>query len=172
MAMAQRRTDLAVEAHELWREGAGETTKLSGVRAEDGQREGFSTTVVTVLDQEGAAALGKPVGRYVTLELDGLVRREEDAFQRAVRAVAGEVEAMAPRAGAVLVMGLGNRAVTPDLIGPLAAEHVLVTRYLVEHLAEHFGHLRAVAAVSPGVLASTGIESAAVAAALVRQLWR
>ena len=75
MAMAQRRTDLAVEAHELWREGAGETTKLSGVRAEDGQREGFSTTVVTVLDQEGAAALGKPVGRYVTLELDGLVRR-------------------------------------------------------------------------------------------------
>ncbi len=47
MAMAQRRTDLAVEAHELWREGAGETTKLSGVRAEDGQREGFSTTVVT-----------------------------------------------------------------------------------------------------------------------------
>lgn len=46
-------------------------------------------------------------------------------------------------------MGLGNRAVTPDLIGPLAAEHVLVTRYLVEHLAEHFGHLRAVAAVSP-----------------------
>ena len=125
MAMAQRRTDLAVEAHELWREGAGETTKLSGVRAEDGQREGFSTTVVTVLDQEGAAALGKPVGRYVTLELDGLVRREEDAFQRAVRAVAGEVEAMAPRAGTVLVMGLGNRAVTPDLIGPLAAEHVL-----------------------------------------------
>lgn len=63
-------------------------------------------------------------------------------------------------------MGLGNRAVTPDLIGPLAAEHVLVTRYLVEHLAEHFGHLRAVAAVSPGVLASTGIESAAVATAL------
>ena len=53
MAMAQRRTDLAVEAHELWREGAGETTKLSGVRAEDGQREGFSTTVVTVLDQRG-----------------------------------------------------------------------------------------------------------------------
>ena len=130
MAMAQRRTDLAVEAHELWREGAGETTKLSGVRAEDGQREGFSTTVVTVLDQEGAAALGKPVGRYVTLELDGLVRREEDAFQRAVQAVAGEVEAMAPRAGTVLVMGLGNRAVTPDLIGLLAAEHVLVTRYL------------------------------------------
>ena len=77
---------------------------------------------------------------------------------------------MAPRAGTVLVMGLGNRAVTPDLIGPLAAEHVLVTRYLVEHLAEHFGHLRAVAAVSPGGLASTGIESAAVAAALVRQL--
>ena len=170
MAMAQRRTDLAVEAHQLWEEGAGETTQLSGVRAEEGTREGFAATVVTVLDQKGAAALGKPVGRYVTLELDGLLRREEDAFRRAVRAVAAEVEAMAPKAGTALVIGLGNRAVTPDLVGPLAAEHVLVTRYLVEHLAEHFGHLRAVAAVTPGVLASTGIESSAVAAALVRQL--
>ena len=170
MAKATRRTDLAVEAHQLWKEGAGETTKLSGVRAEDGEREGYETTVVTVLDQEGAAALGKPVGRYVTLELDGLLRREEDAFRRAVRAVAAEVEAMVPREGTALVIGLGNRAVTPDLVGPLAAEHVLVTRHLVEHLAEHFGHLRAVAAVSPGVLASTGIESSAVAAALVERL--
>ena len=58
MAKAQRRTDLAVEAHQLWKEGAGETTKLAGVRAEDGEREGYETTVVTVLDQEGAAALG------------------------------------------------------------------------------------------------------------------
>lgn len=168
--MLQRRTDLAVEAHELWKESAAETTQLSGVRAEDGQREGFQTTVVTVLDEEGAAALGKPVGRYVTVELDGLLRREEDAFRRAVRAVAAEVETMTPREGPALVVGLGNRAITPDLVGPLAADHVLVTRHLVRNLPEHFGHLRPVAAVAPGVLATTGMESGAVAAALTREL--
>lgn len=168
--MLQRRTDLAVEAHELWKESAEETTRLPGVRAEEGEREGFPTTVVSVLDEEGAAALGKPVGRYVTVELDGLLRREEGAFQRAVRAVAAEVEGMVPASGPALVVGLGNRAVTPDLIGPLAAEHVLVTRHLVEHLAEHFGHLRPVAAVTPGVLASTGVESGTVAAAVAERL--
>lgn len=168
--MLQRRTDLAVEAHELWKESARETTRLSGVRAEEEEREGFPATVVSVLDEEGAAALGKPVGRYVTLELDGLLRREADAFQRAVRAVAAEVERMVPPSGPALVVGLGNRAVTPDLVGPLAAEHVLVTRHLVELMAEHFGHLRPVAAVTPGVLASTGLESGAVAAAVAERL--
>lgn len=164
--MTKRRTDLAVEAHGLWMEAAGETALLSGVRAEEDSREGFSRTVVSVLDGEGAAAIGKPVGRYVTLELEGLLRREEDAFSRAVRAIAGEIEGMVPRSGAVLVVGLGNRAVTPDLVGPLAAEHLLVTRHLVDQVPEHFGHLRPVAAMVPGVLASTGVESSAAAAAL------
>lgn len=168
--MVQRRTDLAVEAHEMWKESAAETTRLSGIRAEEGEREGFPTTVVTVLNEEGAAALGKPVGRYVTVELDGLLRREVNAFHRAVRAVAAEVEALVPPEGAALVVGLGNRAITPDLVGPLAADHILVTRHLVTHLEEHFGHLRPVAAVAPGVLATTGMESGAVAAALTREL--
>lgn len=168
--MAQRRTDLAVEAHELWKESAGKTTRLTGVRAEERQREGFQTTVVTVLDEEGEAALGKPVGRYVTLDLDGLLRREEDAFGRAVRAVAAEVEGMVPADGMALVVGLGNRAVTPDLVGPLSVEHLLVTRHLVDGLPEHFGHLRPVAAVTPGVLASTGVESGDQTAALAEKL--
>jgi spore protease len=168
--MELRRTDLAVEVHEMWRERAAETTLLSGIQAEEGEREGFPATVVTVLDEKGAAALGKPVGRYVTVELEGLFRREEDAFQRAVRAVAAEVERMAPPAGTALVVGLGNRAVTPDRIGPLAADHLLVTRHLVEELPEHFGHLRPVAAVTPGVLANTGVESSDAAAAFTKKL--
>jgi spore protease len=157
--MAQRRTDLAQEAHELWKESTGKTTQLSGVRAEDGTAEGFDTHRVTVLNEEGAAALGKPVGQYVTLELSGLLRREEDAFGRAIRALAEQLTPMIPENGLALVAGLGNRAITPDLIGPLATEHTLVTRHLVEHVKEHFGHLRPVAALSPGVLATTGVES-------------
>ena len=168
--MAQRRTDLAVEAHGLWKESAGEAGELRGVRAEEDRREGFVRTVVEVLDEAGASALGKPVGRYVTLELEGLLRREEGAFSRAVRAVAAEVKGLVPGEGCVLVVGLGNRAITPDLVGPLAAERLLVTRHLVAGLPEHFGHLRPVAACIPGVLATTGVESSAAVAALVKEL--
>jgi len=168
--MTGRRTDLAVEAHQMWSEGAEGAGAHPGVKAEELEREGFPATVVTVLDERGAQALGKGVGRYVTLELDGLLRREEDAFRRAVRALAREVEEMVPRRGAALVVGLGNRAVTPDTVGPLAVEHTLVTRHLVEGVPEHFGDLRPVAAVAPGVLANTGVESSALTAALCERL--
>ena len=86
--MLKRRTDLAMEEKQL-REEAG---ALSGVKSEEKQREGFPVTVVEILDARGSLALGKPVGRYVTLELEGLKRREPDAFGRAARALAAELE--------------------------------------------------------------------------------
>ncbi len=168
--MAQRRTDLAVESHQLWREGAGDAASLPGVRAQEEDREGFPITTVTITSPEAAQALGKPQGTYVTLELDGLLRREENAFQRAVGAVAASLRPLLPETGPALVVGLGNRAVTPDLIGPLAVDHLLVTRHLVEQVPEHFGDLRPVAAAAPGVLASTGMESSLVAGALAQRL--
>ena len=167
--MTQRRTDLAVEAHQLWQEEAGGTAH-PGVRAEEREREGFAVSAVTVSSPEAAQALGKPEGVYITIELDGLLRREEGAFQRAVSAVAGELRPLLPDSGPALVMGLGSRTVTPDLIGPLTVDHLLVTRHLVEHVPEHFGTLRPVAAAAPGVLASTGMESSLVAGALAGQL--
>ena len=168
--MAQRRTDLAVEAHQLWREGAGDAASLPGVRAQEEDREGFPVTTVTISSQEGARALGKPQGTYITIELDGLLRREENAFQRAAQAIADTLRPLLPSSGPALVVGLGNRAVTPDLIGPLAVDHLLVTRHLVEQVPEHFGDLRPVAAAAPGVLASTGMESSLVAQALAQRL--
>ena len=63
------RTDLAVEAHALWRESAGETTRLKGVAAREEQAEGMTVTRVEILDQEGARALGKPEGTYLTLDV-------------------------------------------------------------------------------------------------------
>ena len=168
--MAQRRTDLALEAHQLWQEGAGEGSALSGVRSESRRREGFEVDAVTVTTPEAAQALGKPEGVYITIELTGLLRREEGAFQRAVTAVAEELRPLLPDSGPALVMGLGNRSITPDLIGPLTVDHLLVTRHLVAQLPEHFGHLRPVCAAAPGVLASTGLESSLVAGALCGQL--
>ena len=170
--MLQRRTDLAVEARELWTQSAGEKSALAGVQAEERKQEGYPVTVVKVLNEEGAQALGKPVGTYVTLELSGLKRREEDAFPRAVRALAAELRALlsVPKGAPVLVVGLGNRAITPDNIGPGAADHTLVTRHLVEQVPEHFGHFRPVSALAAGVLATTGVESSELVQAVVEQI--
>ena len=168
--MARQRTDLAAEAHELWQQSTGKTTSLSGVKADDDTREGFAVHTVRILDEEGSAALDKPVGCYVTVELDGLLRREEAAFPRAAKALADLLEPMLPAEGTALVVGLGNRAITPDLVGPLAAEHTLVTRHLVEQLPEQFGAFRPVAALTPGVLASTGMESGLLVQAAASEL--
>ena len=169
--MLKRRTDLAVEATQLWQEQAGETTQLRGVQARDSVREGYPVTTVRILDESGAQALGKPVGTYMTLELDGLARREEDAFRRAARALAAELRGLLDlkEGDAVLVVGLGNRAITPDAIGPKAADHTLVTRHLVERVPEHFGAFRPVAALAAGVLGTTGMESGELVPAVVEK---
>ena len=167
--LQNRRTDLALEAQELWQESAGEQTQLKGVQARDSRREGYAVTTVRILDQEGAQALGKPAGTYVTLTVDGLARREEDG--RAVRAVAAELtQLLAGLEGPVLVACLGNRAVTPDAVGPKVHDHLLITRHLVDQAPEHFGAFRPVASVAAGVLGTTGVESGELVGALTGRL--
>ena len=109
------RTDMAVEAHALWRESAGETTRLGGVAAREEQAEGLAVTRVEILDQEGARALGKPVGVYLTLDVSPLWRREEEAFARAVRAVA-----------ALLTVTTAAVAIALPLVGTVGTLHLLL----------------------------------------------
>lgn len=168
--MLEKRTDLALEAKELWQESAGKTTRLSGVRAKKTKQEGYSITKVEILNDRGAEALGKPVGRYLTVDLSPFAKRQEGFFDRAVRVVGTQLKSLLPLRGAVLVVGLGNRAMTPDAVGPLAVESVLVTRHLISALPRHFADFRPVAALTPGVLAATGVESAEAVAAMVREL--
>ena len=129
--MLKRRTDLAVEARELWSESAEAETELEGVRAREEEREGYPVTRVEILNEAGVQALGKPQGTYITLDLSALARREEDAFPRAARALAGELSGLLklPQGAPALVVGLGNRAITPDAVGPGAADHTMVTRH-------------------------------------------
>ncbi len=171
--MRVRRTDLALEARELWQEGAGALTALPGVEARDGLREGIPVNTVKILDRRGEEALGKPRGAYVTLTLEGLASREEGIFQRAVRAVAGELSALireVPPNGLVLVAGLGNRAITPDAVGPKVHENVLITRHLVRQMPEHFGHLRPVASLAAEVMGTTGVESGEIVRAVCEKI--
>ena len=171
--MRMRRTDLALEARELWQEQSGAVSALSGVEARDTLREGIPVNTVKVLSEEGERALSKPRGSYVTLTLEGLASREEGIFQRAVQALAQELSGLmagVPRNGLVLVAGLGNRAITPDAIGPKVHQNVLVTRHLVRQMPEHFGALRPVASLAAEVMGTTGLESGEVVRAVCEKV--
>ena len=160
----QKRTDLAAEARQLWQESAGETTKLPGVQARDYKVHGVAVTEVTILDRRGAQALGKPEGSYFTLDFAAIRDQADRGIRRATETLGKLLQkmlALEPRQS-VLVIGLGNPAVTPDAIGPEALQHLLIPRHLVEQLPVQFGHFRPVSALSPGVLGTTGLESAEV----------
>ena len=155
----QKRTDLALEARELWQESAQRTSRLSGVKATKTRQEGYPVTRVDILDSRGEEALGKPVGSYLTIDLTTFWQRKADFFQRAVRAVGSQLKSLLPPEGSVLVIGLGNDAMTPDAVGAAALEHLLVTRHMVRSMPRQFGALTPVAALATGVLARTGVET-------------
>jgi len=165
-----RRTDLALEAKELWQESAGQTTQLSGIKARTTKQEGYPITRVDILDQRGEEALGKPAGTYLTIDLSTFWKRQEDFFQRAVRAVGSQLKGLLPDEGAALVVGLGNDAMTPDAIGPLTLDSLLVTRHLIAAMPRHFSGFRPVAAFRTGVLGTTGVEAAEAVRGLVEQV--
>lgn len=158
-----KRTDLAMEAHALWRQEAGETTELPGVKARSEQHGAVELTWVEILDETGAQALEKPVGTYVTLSLPTCLNEQLACREQAEALLTQQLTRLLPeRQGTALVVGLGNAAVTPDAVGPRTAERLLVTRHLLQQLPDRFDALRPVCALSPGVLAATGLESAEV----------
>jgi len=169
--MFNRRTDLALEAFELWRESAEATTRLTGVRSRERKSEGYPVTKVEILDRRGEQALGRPVGTYVTLDLTAYWKRTPDFFARAVRATGRALKSLLPETdGAALVIALGNPAMTPDSLGQLAAENVLVTRHLIETMPRQFAGFRPVAAFRTGVLGTTGVETAEAVRGLVDRI--
>ncbi len=168
--MLAKRTDLALEARELWQESAERTTRLSGVKATKTKREGYPVTRVDILDQRGEKALGKPQGSYLTIDLTTFWQRKADFFERAVRAVGSQLKELLPEAGPALIVGLGNEAMTPDAVGPLAADNILVTRHLIAAMPKHFAGFRPVAVFRTGVLGTTGVESAEAVRGLVAEV--
>lgn len=154
--MNNTRTDLAMESIPV-------SERLpQGVQRREYTRHGFQVTDVRILTPEAASLLCKPLGRYLTVQTDRFFRREENAFSDGALALASLMRELLPLGAdeSVLVAGLGNRAITPDAVGPEAVSATLVTRHLIERLPEEFGSLRPVSAFATGVLGTTGIESA------------
>lgn len=162
------RTDLAVEAHRVC-VGAG---RLEGVEVRETDRDGFHVTTVEVRSPSASCELCKPIGVYHTVTLEPVLRREEDAFSSAAGLISSLIGDLLPQKDrfSALVVGLGNRAITPDAIGPHTAESVLATRHLQSQNTEMFSSFRPVCVLSPGVLGTTGIEAARMVRAVSADL--
>ncbi|MBO8167825.1 MAG: GPR endopeptidase [Thermoanaerobacteraceae bacterium] len=165
--------DLAVEAQEVLR---GDTQReIPGVKEKKEDYEYCSVTTVSIVDEQGVAALNKPQGNYITIEAPQLRHIDNRVQQEVSRVIAEKLELMLKNFNLtedalVLLVGLGNWDATPDALGPRVIDQCLVTRHLHKYAPDAVkGGLRPVAALSPGVLGITGIETAEIIKGVVEK---
>ena len=165
--MRQSRTDLAMESFGHGGEG------MPGVHVNHWEEMGVSLTEVVVETEEASRALGKAAGVYMTLECPAIRQRDLDARLAMANLLGEEMARMLPGEGEapVLVIGLGNRRITPDSLGPQTIDRTLVTRHMFEQLPGFADErMRSVCALAPGVLGVTGIETMEMVEALVAKV--
>ncbi len=157
------RTDLALELQEEL--NRAQTHDLDGIETETGKHGEVKITKVKITSEQGAKKLGKPIGTYITLEMENLTFQDTEQYKQACNALKEAIELLhqPDRNRPILVVGLGNRFITADALGPKVADRIFVTRHLHGQLQEVFGDtLASVCAVAPGVLGITGVETAEI----------
>ncbi len=169
--MLNFRTDLAMEAREALAQDVPE-----GVAVRHSKQQGFEVTHVRILTHEAGRTLGKLPGNYVTLEHTDLAQADSQVQNDCAAIMAQQLRTMLPAhlSGApALVVGLGNKNITPDALGPCAAGRIFVTRHLIENcsITQIDGvPLNSVCAFSPGVLGVTGMQTEMVVRSVCAQL--
>ncbi|MBD5450932.1 MAG: GPR endopeptidase [Lachnospiraceae bacterium] len=161
------RTDLALEARESIEDKA---EGLHGVTVEEDYDEASDVhiTKVVIETKNGAKMLGKPMGVYITLEAPAMTEPEEDYHQEISEILAREIRGILPepdREQSILVVGLGNREVTADSLGPNVVDNLFVNRHIVREygkVAYNRSKMHLVSSLIPGVMAKTGMESAEI----------
>lgn len=164
--MSGIRTDMALEAHEM----AG--GQVPGVMTREEEGEGFSASWVTIEEEEAARKLGRAKGEYITIDMPS-VGSMLPAEREQLEAAAGRylAELLGEDGETVLVVGLGNRDVSPDALGPKTCERVFVTRHIKAYLPETIDSKAAtLCAIAPGVLGATGLETFEVVAGIVERV--
>ena len=155
------RTDLAVEARDIYRESS-HLEEIPGIEAEDAVRYGIDITRVRVINNDGERAIGKKIGTYITLQAPQMRENNPDAAEKITNALSDELKSILGDCEnkSVLVAGLGNSRITPDSIGPKTVANLVVTRHLFSEMPKEFcDGLSHVSAIAPGVLGVTGIET-------------
>ena len=174
MGNFQVRTDLALEA----REGIGEAeSELRGVSVEEYYREteDVRVTKVTIDTKNAAKTMGKPMGIYVTMEAPAMVETDEDYHREISKCLAEELLKLLPEEEEeqnILVVGLGNREVTADALGPQTVDNLYITRHIVREYgkaAYSCNRMPLLSALEPGVMAKTGMETAEIVKGVVSE---
>lgn len=172
------RTDLAMEQKERFE---SDHVEVSGVVLEEeyDEEKEIKITTVRIETENGAKAMGKPVGTYLTLEAPNMAAADEGYHREISETLAGflekymkDTEENQEKGYSVLVVGLGNREVTPDALGPYVVEQLNVTRHIVQEYGRYAvekGGSRIVSAIVPGVMAQTGMESAEIIRGIVNE---
>lgn len=170
----QGRTDLAVEEKERFEE---DHVEISGVSIEEefDEKTDVKVTRVVIFTEKGAKAMGKPKGTYITLEAPDLSDCEEEYHQAISKVLANYVKQLLPKdkeEQSVLVVGLGNREITPDALGPGVVGNLLITRHIVDEfgsLAFGEGKVNRISGIIPGVMAQTGMEASEIVRGIVEE---
>lgn len=170
----QVRTDLALEARESISEADG---SLHGVKVEENYDEetDIRVTRVEITTKNGARAMGKPMGTYVTIEAPGMLEPDEGFHREVSDVLAGQLAKIIPGAGqeqGILVVGLGNRDVTADALGPHVVDNLCITRHIVREYgkaAYNRDRMNQVSSMEPGVMGKTGMEAAEIIKGVVEQ---
>lgn len=168
----QIRTDLAPEARESFEE---EDIKIRGVRIweEEDKEQEIKTTTVVIETENGAKTMGKPVGTYITMEAPNMSVPDEDYHREISEKLAGHLEKlMRGKKKSVLVVGLGNRDVTPDALGPRVVSNIRITRHMIREYgraALEGKKANEISSLVPGVMAQTGMETLEIIKGVVEE---
>lgn len=171
------RTDLAVEAHELAQQQNESNIEGIWLQADDSEPN-IKVTRLHVQTEAAGKQIGKLPGRYLTMEVPKLRDNDTSIEEQVAKRFAMEFAAFLEQMGITkdkkaLVVGLGNWNVTPDALGPMVVENLLVTRHLYKLAPETVGEgYREVSALSPGVLGITGIETSEIVFGVVEKASR
>lgn len=174
MSWFQVRTDLALEARESI---DGKENEIHGVKVEENYDKDSDVHITKVIieTKNGSRAMGKPMGTYVTLEAPAMIEPEEDYHQEISDILAGEIRKLLKEPEeeqSILVVGLGNRDVTADSLGPNVADNLFINRHIVMEygkVAYNCSRMNMVSSLIPGVMAKTGMESAEIIKGVIEQ---
>ena len=169
--MRSIRTDLALEAHLSLMETA---TPISGIEQNETTENGVTISRVKVKDKDAEQKIGKPMGNYITLSLPDLRYIDKTLYEKICRKIATEIKALLKNVNPnkpVLIIGLGNRSITSDSLGPAVVDRLMITRprfcYAPEALSDN---LNSVCAIAPGVLGITGIETSEIITSVCKKV--
>lgn len=170
--MYQVRTDLALEARERFEE---DNVEIKGVRLDEEQATpDILISSVVIETENGAKAMGKPKGNYVTLEAPNMIEEDEGYHREISVQLSRVLKRLLPKGKefTTLVAGLGNRAVTPDSLGPRVVDNLCITRHIIKEFGKYVigdSCHKSVSSIVPGVMAQTGIESMEIVRGIVKE---